>query len=53
MYHLLHIITNGFAVTEKLSSEDVDEIIETAQVLSIEMRELCQDVTVPSLLKTN
>ena len=51
--YLLNIITNGFAVTEKLSNEYVNEIIETAQVLSIEMRELCQDVTVPSLLKTN
>ena len=51
--YLLDIITNGFAVTEKLSNEDVNEIIETAQVLSIEMRELCHDKTVPSLLKTN
>ena len=51
--YLLNIITNGFAVTEKLSNEDVNEIIETAQVLSIEMRELYHDKTVPSLVKTN
>ena len=51
--YLLNLITNGFAVTEKLSNEDLNEIIETAQVLSIEMRELCHDETVPSLVKTN
>ena len=31
--YLLDLITNGYAVTEKLSNEEIDEIIETAQVL--------------------
>ena len=51
--YLLNLITNGFAVTEKLSNEDVNEIIEAAQVLSIEMTGLCHDKPVPSLVKTN
>ena len=36
--YLLNMINNGFAVTEKLSNEDISEIIETAKVLLIEIR---------------
>ena len=41
------MITNGFVVTDKLSNEDINEIIETAQVLLIEMREVYHDKAVP------
>ena len=35
--YLLNMLNDGFAVTEKLSNEDINEIIATAQVLLIEM----------------
>ena len=51
--YLLNMIEYGFAVTEELSSDDIDQITSTAQLLSIEMRELHHDETVPSSVKTN
>ena len=51
--YLLNVINNGFVITEKLSNEDTNEIVETAQVLSIEMRELYHDKTVPNIVKSN
>ena len=42
------MINNGFAVTEKISNEDINEITETAQLLSIEMKELYHDKSVPN-----
>ena len=45
------MITNGFVVTEKLSGEAINEITETAQLLSIEIGELNHDKTVPSSVK--
>ena len=50
--YLLNMITNGFVVTEKLSKEAINEITETAQLLSIEIGELNHDKTVPSSVKT-
>ena len=46
------MITNGFVVTEKLSGEAINEITETAQLLSIEIGELNHDKTVSSSLKS-
>ena len=37
---LLNIINSGFTVTEKLSNEDIKEITETAQLLSIDIKEM-------------
>ena len=51
--YLLIVINNGFVITEKLSNEDTNEILETAQVLSIEMRELYHDKTVSNIVKSN
>ena len=47
------MMTHGFVITEKLSNEDINEIIETAQVLLIEMRELYHDKNVPNIVKPN
>ena len=47
------MINNGFVVTEKLSHEEIIEITETAQLMSIKMGELYHDKTVPSSVKTN
>ena len=47
------MINNGFVITEKLSNEDINEIIETAQLLSIEMGQLCHDKTIPTSVETN
>ena len=41
--YVLNMINIGFVVTQKLSNEDINEIIETAQLLSIEMGELRHD----------
>ena len=49
--YLLDMINNGFAVTEKLSNEGTNDIIETAQVLSIEMRTLHYDKTLPNIVQ--
>ena len=38
--YLLNIITAGVTVTDRMSVEDVNEITETAQLLSIDMKEL-------------
>ena len=46
------MINNGFVGTEKLSNEDINEIMETAQIMSIEIGELCHEKTVPSSVKT-
>ena len=51
--NLQNIINSGFSVTEKLSYEDIKEITETAQLLSIDITEFCYDEIVPSLLKSN
>ena len=51
--YLLDMITNGFVVTEKLSHEEMIEITETAQLLSIKMGELYHDKIVPSSVRTN
>lgn len=50
---LLNMIANGFAVTapQKLSNANINEVIETAQLLSIEMRHFYHDETVPSFVK--
>ena len=42
--NLINIIDSGFAITEKLSNEDIKEITEIAQLLSIDITELCRDV---------
>ena len=41
--NLLNIINSGFSVTEKISNEDIKEITETSQLLSIDITELCND----------
>ena len=41
--YLLNMITNGFAVTEILTNDDINEITSTAELLSIEMGELDYD----------
>ena len=51
--YLFNIIENGFAVTEKLSYQDINEITDTAKLLTIEMRELYHDKTTPILVKTS
>ena len=38
--YLLIMITNGFTITEKLSDEAINQIRETAQLLSIDIGEL-------------
>ena len=45
--NLLNIINSGFSVTEKLSNEDINEITETSQLLSIDIKELYNDEKVP------
>ena len=45
--NLLNIINSGFSVTEKISNEDIKEITEPAQLLSIDITELCNDEYVP------
>ena len=47
------MITNGFVVTEKLSGEAINEITETAQLLSVDIKELCNDENVQSLENPN
>ena len=51
--YLLNVINNGFAVAEKLSNEDINEIIETAKVLTIQMNDLYHDETVPNIPESN
>ena len=52
--YLLNMINDGFVLTEKLSKEDINEITETAHLLSIEMTELYHEKTVPGgLVKSN
>ena len=51
--HDIIIINSVFSVTDKLSNEDVKEIIVTAQSLSIDITEFCCDENVPSLIKSN
>ncbi len=46
-------INNGFAVTDKLSNEDIKEITDTAQLLSMDIKEFCYDENVPSLMESN
>ena len=36
-------INNGFAVTDKLSNEDIKKITDTAQLLSMDIKEFCYD----------
>ena len=47
------MITNGFTITEKLSDEAINQIRETAQLLSIDIGELKHGKTVPSSVNTN
>ena len=47
------MITDGFAVVEKLSAEDINEIIETGKLLSLGIQKLELDKTVPGFLKSN
>ena len=47
------MITNGFTITEKLSDEAINQIRETAQLLSIDKGELKHGKTVPSSVNTN
>ena len=49
--NVLNIINSGFSVIEEISKEVIKEITETAQLLSIEIRELCNDENIPSLVK--
>ena len=49
--NLLNIINSGFSVTEGESNEDIKEITETAQLLSIDITELCKDENVPCFVK--
>ena len=51
--NLHNIINSGFSVTEKLSNEDIKEITETAQLLSIDITEFCYDENLRSLMKSN
>ena len=51
--YLLNMINNGFAVTEKLSREDMNAINETAKLMFIEMREIYHDKTAPSFERSN
>ena len=51
--YLLIMITNGFTITEKLSDEAINQIRETAQLLSIDIGELKHGKTVPSSVNTN
>ena len=51
--YLLDMITHGFVVTEKISHEEIIEITEAAQLLSIKMGELYHDKIVPSSVRTN
>ena len=46
-------INNGFGVTDKLSNEDIKEITDTAQLLSMDIKEFCYDENVPSLMESN
>ena len=46
--NLHNIINSGFSVTEKLSNEDIIEITETAQLLSIDIREFCYHENLPN-----
>ena len=46
-------INNGFGVTDKLSNEDIKEITDTAQLLSMVIKEFCYDESVPSLMESN
>ena len=48
-----NILNSGFSVTEKLSNEDIKEITETAQLLSIDITEFCYGENLPSLMKSN
>ena len=45
------MITNGFTITEKLSDEAINQIRETAQLLSIDIGELKHGITVPKFCK--
>ena len=49
--YVLNMITNGFVVTQKLSNEDINEITETGQLLSIEIKQLSHYKTVPNSAK--
>lgn len=51
--NLHNIINSGFSVTEKLSNEDIKEITDTAQLLSMDIKEFCYDENVPSLMESN
>ena len=51
--YLLIMITNGFTITEKLSDEAINQIRETAQLLSIDIGELKHGKTVRSSVNTN
>ena len=53
---LLNMINKGFSVTDKLSKEDINEVRDTAKLLSIKMGKLYinyRDETVPNAVKTN
>ena len=39
LQHLINIITTGYTVTEGMSSEELNEIIEAAQLLSVDMKD--------------
>ena len=51
--NLLNIINSGFSVTEKIYNEDIKEIKETAQLLSIDITELFSDESVQTLHKAS
>ena len=50
--NLLNILNSGFSVTEKISNEDIKEITDTAQLLSMDIKEFCYDENVPSLMES-
>ena len=51
--YLLNMIHDGFVVAEKLSNEDINEIIRTAQLLSINMRGLSKSNNISTRSKSN
>ena len=51
--NLHNIISCGFSVTEELSKEDIKEITEAAQLLSIDITEFYYDENVVPSLRTN
>ena len=46
--NLLNIINSGFSLTDKISNDDIKEITETAQLMSVDIKELCNVENVPS-----